>query len=73
MTHKYFEYPLPDGYMPMLLGATDKKIPGRYLSDSNGNNISYKNKNYCELTGLYEIWKNYNDEFVGLAHYRRYL
>lgn len=72
MSHKKFDYNLPSGYVPMLLGATDKKIPGRYLSDSNGNNISYKNKNYCELTGLYEIWKNYNDEFVGLAHYRRY-
>lgn len=25
MTHKYFEYPLPDGYMPMLLGTENGK------------------------------------------------
>jgi hypothetical protein len=72
MSHKKFNYKLSAGYVPMLLGAQGKNIPVGYLSDSEGKNISFKNQNYCELTGLYEIWKNYNDSYVGLAHYRRY-
>ena len=42
------------------------------MQDNVGNNISYKNSNYCELTGLYWIWKNVDDPFKGLVHYRRY-
>ena len=37
-----------------------------------GNHISGKNANYCELTGLYWIWKNTDDSYKGLVHYRRY-
>lgn len=50
----------------------DDQINGSYCD-----NISSKNKNYCELTALYWAWKNikkiYPDlEYIGLNHYRRY-
>ena len=52
-------------------GAEGKEKYG-YLRDNIGNHISGKNANYCELTGLYWIWKNTDDSYKGLVHYRRY-
>ena len=37
-----------------------------------GDNIDFLNPWYCELTGLYHLWQNCDDEIVGLEHYRRY-
>ena len=37
-----------------------------------GDNIDHKNSSYCEITGLYYLWKHCNDDIVGLEHYRRY-
>jgi hypothetical protein len=37
-----------------------------------GVNIDFLNPWYCELTGLYYLWKHVDDEIVGLEHYRNY-
>lgn len=69
--HKQFTSLEMDGYIPLQVGA-ENNIDLGYLKDNVGDNISEKNPNYCELTGLYWIWKNCNDEYKGLVHYRRY-
>lgn len=71
ITHKEFNEPKIDGYVPIQAGAAiNKKL--NYITDATGENISEKNKNYCELTVLYWIWKNQKDDVVGISHYRRY-
>lgn len=42
-----------------------------FLFDDIGDNISYLNPWLGDLTGLYWIWKNTNDEIVGTNQYRR--
>lgn len=43
-----------------------------YLLDDTGDNISHLNPVVGDLTGLYWIWKNTNDEYVGTNQYRRF-
>ena len=72
MTHKKFECPKIKGYLPLHVGKKGKDDIG-YKTDDTGENISDKNANYCELTGLYWAWKNdTNSDIVGISHYRRY-
>jgi hypothetical protein len=70
---------MPDDpmYLPVFCGATLRKpeeIPKGYQRDDEGDNISAKNPNYCELTSLYWAWKNLPPEVeaIGLCHYRRH-
>ena len=37
-----------------------------------GDNIDDRNPWYCEITGLYYLWKNDHSAVKGLEHYRRY-
>lgn len=70
-SHKPYWMPDDPLYVPLQVGAEGKPDLG-FVKDSTGDNISRKNKNYCELTGLYWAWKNLPAEYLGLAHYRRH-
>ena len=70
VTHKDYWMPNNEIYLPILVG--NNKVKNNYLRDNTGDNISKKNKNYCELTALYWAWKNLDNKYIGLCHYRRY-
>lgn len=71
-SHKPYWIPEDSCYLPVQVGAAGKDtIPG-FQRDDEGENISQKNPNYCELTGLYWAWKNLEADYFGLAHYRRH-
>ncbi|WP_296012911.1 DUF4422 domain-containing protein [uncultured Treponema sp.] len=82
--HKPCELPPnPDGlFLPIQVGAAISDVDLGMQRDDQVNgepcdNISAKNKSYCELTALYWAWKNIkkiypNLEYIGLNHYRRY-
>ena len=72
ITHKKFKEPKLQGYLPLQVGKNIKEKLG-YQKDNEGENISDRNQNYCELTGIYWIWKNdRQSKNIGLVHYRRY-
>lgn len=70
-THKEYEMPKDEMYVPIHVGAEGKKDLG-YVKDNTGDNISINNPFFCELTGMYWVWKNLDADYVGLAHYRRH-
>lgn len=76
ITHKKFDsYFTDDEHYKVLHVGTNDNCDDKYLRDDIGDNISYKNKYYCELTGQYWIWKNVigdENQITGIIHYRRY-
>ena len=77
-THKPFDMPSDKMYIPLHVGAEGKvDLDGNPLDlgfqkDNVGDNISNRNSQFCELTGLYWAWKNLKADYIGLVHYRRY-
>lgn len=55
----------------ILAGAALDSLECEYVRDDEGDNISNKNRKFCELTVMYWIWKNRDSDYVGLSHYRR--
>ena len=72
VTHKKIDNIIPKERSILLVGACNKDKIDEYFVDSNGDNISHKNKNFCELTGLYWMTKNCETDVLGLEHYRRF-
>lgn len=61
-------------YHPMRCGAIyDERENVKILGDNVGDNISKLRIPFCELTVQYWAWKNYEAEYYGLCHYRRFL
>ncbi|MEE1030453.1 MAG: DUF4422 domain-containing protein, partial [Alphaproteobacteria bacterium] len=53
----------------------NKWLTENLIGDDEGENISNKNPNFCELTAQYWAWKNLpkSIKYVGFMHYRRHL
>jgi hypothetical protein len=58
-------------YIPLQVGKEGKQSLG-FIGDNTGDNISFKNSYYCELTAIYWAWRNINSQYIGLNHYRRF-
>ena len=71
-SHKAYSMPSDDVYLPIQVGAAGKPPISGFRRDDEGDNISARNANWCELTGLYWAWRNLDAEAIGLVHYRRY-
>lgn len=74
INHTCFDASYKAGYYPLLVGAFNKseEIKNNVFCDDTGSHISGFNDSYCELTGLYWIWKNVQVSTIGLVHYRRF-
>ncbi len=75
--HKPYAVPADELYLPLHVGAKGKEAfcdaKGEAITgDDSGDEISEKNPQYCELTGLYWAWKNLDADAYGLVHYRRH-
>ena len=61
--HKDYDFPIPSGYVTCEVGP---------LFKGDRPNINELNPIINELTGIYDVWKNFDDEIVGFCHYHRF-
>ena len=73
LTHKKFDCPIDEMYLPLLNGSINYNDDFGYLRDDSGDNISDLNKYYAEMTGEYWAWKNSDADIIGFCHYPSYL
>ena len=62
--HKEYHNPVPKDY--------EELYGGSLFTDVDVDNINYLNPYINEMTGLYYVWKNKKDKYVGLCHYKRF-
>lgn len=72
ISHKPTEIPNNPIYKLIEVNANNHNEHFSTFLDNENINISNKNDSYCELTGIYEAYKNYSYDILGLVHYRRY-
>lgn len=73
--HKKFHIPNEPYLFPIHAGKAVSDSGLLLPGDDEGDNISSMNPFFCELTVLYNVWKNKKYQpasFWGLCHYRRY-
>lgn len=77
LTKSHFDKELKeDFYTPFTegiqVGADLTDINISELKDNTGDNISKRNRDYCEMSAVYWAWKNDREsDYIGLCHYRR--
>jgi len=60
-------------FEPIQVGRAKSNFKLEMIGDDTGENISFKNQIYCELTATYWAWKNCKGfDYIGICHYRRY-
>ncbi|MCI8581804.1 MAG: DUF4422 domain-containing protein [Dorea sp.] len=77
LTRSHFDKKLKeDFYTPFTeeiqVGAALTDADISELKDNIGENLSDRNRDYCEMSAVYWAWKNNRDnDYIGLCHYRR--
>lgn len=72
LAFKPIDYDIPNDYKLLECGASlHNKNFAEYL-DNISENISNRNKIYCDTTGAYWIWKNVHTPIKGQMQYRRF-
>jgi hypothetical protein len=61
-----------DVFEPIMVGKKANDPNLNMLTDTKGDNIAEKNSLFAELTALYWVWKNYDADYYGFCHYRRF-